>query len=101
MPFSAPPRPEWDTRHPLDPQDLHRTVVEVDAAARLVTTRDADGQTSVFEAPRHWPPRSWPLPAGDVVTVTFYEGAEIGEKRLAKRRWHELDRHGAAHGTVR
>lgn len=54
------------------------TVVQVDAAARLVTTRDADGQTSVFEAPPSLASSQLAgFRAGDVVTVTFYEGAEI------------------------
>jgi hypothetical protein len=57
------------------------TIVRVDAAARLVTTRDAGGQTSVFEAPPSLASSQLAsfLP-GDVVTVTFYEGVEVRPK---------------------
>ena len=53
------------------------TIVRVDPAARLVTTRDAGGQTSVFEAPPALALSQLTsfLP-GDMVTVTFYEGVE-------------------------
>ena len=54
------------------------TIVRVDPAARLVTTRDAGGQTSVFEAPPALALSQLAsfLP-GDMVTVTFYEGVEV------------------------
>ena len=57
------------------------TIVRVDPAARLVTTRDAGGQTSVFEAPPSLASSQLAsfLP-GDVVTVTFYEGVEVRPK---------------------
>ena len=54
------------------------TIVRVDSVARLVTTRDAGGQTSVFEAPPSLTSSQLAgfLP-GDPVTVTFYEGVEV------------------------
>ena len=57
------------------------TIVRVDPAARLVTTRDAGGQTSVFDAPPSLASSQLAsfLP-GDVVTVTFYEGVEVRPK---------------------
>ena len=57
------------------------TIVRVDPAARLVTTRDAGGQTLVFEAPPSLASSQLAsfLP-GDVVTVTFYEGVEVRPK---------------------
>src|SRR5262249_30614487 len=54
------------------------TIVQVDATARLVTTRDAAGETSTFEAPAAM--ASSQLAAfmpGEQVTVTFYEGVEV------------------------
>lgn len=57
------------------------TIVEVDPTARLVTTRDTAGQTSVFEAPPSLASSQLAgFRAGDVVTVTFYEGVEIRKK---------------------
>ncbi len=57
------------------------TIVTVDPAARLVTTRDAAGLTSVFEAPPSLASSQLAgFRAGDVVTVTFYEGVEIRRK---------------------
>jgi hypothetical protein len=54
------------------------TIVRVDPTARLVTTRDAGGQTSVFEAPAAMASSQLAgFVAGDVVTVTFYEGVEV------------------------
>ena len=70
---AAQPGPAWSAL-----KTYTGTIVRVDPAVRLVTTRDAAGQTSVFEAP--------PLLAsselggfqpGDLVTVTFYEGVEV------------------------
>jgi hypothetical protein len=53
------------------------TIVQIDPAAHLVTTRDARGST-MFEAP---PSMSSAQLAGfrpgDVITVTFYEGVEV------------------------
>ena len=57
------------------------TIVRVDADARLVTTRDARGQTAVFEAPPSLASSQLAsFPPGDVVTVTFYEGVEVRPK---------------------
>ena len=57
------------------------TIVQVDPAARLVTTRDARGQTAVFEAPPSLASSQLAsFPPGDVVTVTFYEGVEVRPK---------------------
>ena len=57
------------------------TIVRIDPAARLVTTRDARGQTSVFEAPPSLTSSQLAsFPIGDVVTVTFYEGVEVRPK---------------------
>ena len=57
------------------------TIVRVDPAARLVTTRDARGQTAVFEAPPSLASSQLAsFPPGDVVTVTFYEGVEVRPK---------------------
>ena len=54
------------------------TIVRVDPAGRLVTTRDAGGQTSVFEAPAAMVSSQLAgFAPGDVVTVTFYEGVEV------------------------
>ncbi len=54
------------------------TIVRVDPTARLVTTRDAGGQTSVFEAPAAMESSQLAgFVAGDVVIVTFYEGVEV------------------------
>jgi hypothetical protein len=54
------------------------TIVRVDPAARLVTTRDAGGQTSVFEAPPSLASSQLSgFQPGDMVTVTFYEGVEV------------------------
>ena len=64
------------------------TIVQVDPTARRVTTRDAGGQTSVFEAPA-WLASS-ELAAfrpGDMVMVTFYEGVEVRRKPTGERRW--------------
>ena len=53
------------------------TIVQIDPAAHLVTTRDARGSTT-FEAP---PSMSSSQLAGfrpgDVITVTFYEGVDV------------------------
>jgi len=57
------------------------TIVQVDPNTRRVTTRDAGGQTSVFEAPAGL--ASSELAAfrpGDMVMVTFYEGVEVRRK---------------------
>ncbi len=57
------------------------TIVQVDPNTRRVTTRDAGGQTSVFEAPAGL--ASSELAAfrpGDLVMVTFYEGVEVRRK---------------------
>jgi hypothetical protein len=57
------------------------TIVQVDATARLVTTRDAGGQTSVFEAPPSLASSQLAgFQPGDMVTVTFYEGVEVRPK---------------------
>ena len=57
------------------------TIVRVDPDARLVTTRDAGGQTSVFEAPPSLASSQLAsFRPGDMVTVTFYEGVEVRRK---------------------
>lgn len=54
------------------------TIVRVDPTARLVTTRDAGGQTSVFEAPAAMVSSQLAgFAPGDLVMVTFYEGVEV------------------------
>lgn len=54
------------------------TIVQVDAAARVVTTRSANGRTSVFEAPPSMPSSQLSgFQPGEVVTVTFYDGMEV------------------------
>jgi hypothetical protein len=57
------------------------TIVQVDPTARRVTTRDAGGQTSVFEAPAGLASSELAgFRPGDMVTVTFYEGVEVRRK---------------------
>ena len=54
------------------------TIVQVDPAARRVTTRDGSGQSSVFEAPPSLASSELAgFRPGDMVTVTFYEGVEV------------------------
>jgi len=67
------PGPNWSAL-----KSYTGTIVRVDPVARLVTTRDAGGQTSVFEAPPSLASSQLAgfLP-GDLVTVTFYEGVEV------------------------
>jgi hypothetical protein len=57
------------------------TVVQVDTVNRLVWTRGADGQTSTFEVPPSMPPAQLAgFRAGDLVTVTFYDGVGVRRK---------------------
>ena len=49
------PGPGWSA-----PKSYTGTIVRVDPAARLVTTRDAGGQTSVSKRHPRWRRRSWP-----------------------------------------
>ena len=59
------------------------TIVQVDPTARRVTTRDAGGQTSVFEAPAGLASSELAgFRPGDMVTVTFYEGV-VGRRKPA------------------
>lgn len=54
------------------------TIVQVNAAARLVTTRDAGGVTSTFEAPAGMTTAQLAgFAPGDLVTVTFFEGVDV------------------------
>src|SRR4051812_6298911 len=54
------------------------TIVRIDAAARTVTTRDAAGEVTTFEAPPSMPSSQLATFApGDNVTVTFYDGFEV------------------------
>ena len=51
------------------------TIIQIDPTARRVTTRDAGGRTSVFEAPAALASTELAgFRPGDMVTVTFYEG---------------------------
>ena len=53
------------------------TIVQIDPAARLVTTRDARGNT-IFEAPPSMASSQLAgFQPGDVITVTFYEGIDV------------------------
>jgi hypothetical protein len=53
------------------------TIVQVDPGARLVTTRDARGNT-IFEAPPSMTSSQLAgFQPGDVITVTFYEGVDV------------------------
>ena len=53
------------------------TIVQIDPAARLVTTRDARGNT-IFEAPPSMASSQLAgFQPGDVITVTFYEGVDV------------------------
>ena len=53
------------------------TIVQIDPAARLVTTRDTRGNT-VFEAPPSMASSQLAgFQLGDVITVTFYEGIDV------------------------
>ena len=72
-PTATQPAPGWSAL-----KTYTGTIVRVDAAARLVTTRNAEGQTTVFEAPPALPSSQLAsfLP-GETVTVTFYEGVEV------------------------
>jgi hypothetical protein len=57
------------------------TVVEVDAAARLVTTRGGDGKVSRFEAPPTEAAADLAqLRPGDRVRVTYLEGVDVRRK---------------------
>jgi len=57
------------------------TVIQIDYAARVVTTRGPDGQVTSFEAPPTMPPAQLSaIRAGDVVSVTFFEGVSIRRK---------------------
>jgi hypothetical protein len=59
------------------------TIVRVDAGSRLVTTRDAGGQTSVFEAPPALASSQLAdFQPGELVTVTFYEGVEVRQRSV-------------------
>ena len=54
------------------------TIVQVDSAARLVTTRNAGGETSTFEAPAAMASSQLAgFMPGELVTVTFYEGVDV------------------------
>jgi hypothetical protein len=53
------------------------TIVQIDPAARLVTTRDARGN-AIFEAPPSMASSELAVfQPGDVITVTFYEGVDV------------------------
>jgi hypothetical protein len=71
--MAAQPAPAWSA--------LRRytgTIVQVEATARLVTTRDAAGQTSTFEAPAAMASSQLAgFMPGELVTVNFYEGVEV------------------------
>ena len=57
------------------------TIVQVDTVNRLIWTRGADGQTSTFEVPPSMPPAQLVgFRAGDLVTVSFYDGVGIRRK---------------------
>jgi hypothetical protein len=74
---AAQPRPGWSAL-----ESYTGTIVQVDPAARLVTTRDASGNT-IFEAPPSMASSQLAsFQPGDVITVTFYQGVEVRRKAV-------------------
>jgi len=70
---AAQPAPGWSAL-----RNYTGTIVRVEAAARLVTTRDAGGETTTFEAPATMASSQLAgFAPGEQVTVTFYEGVEV------------------------
>jgi hypothetical protein len=70
---AAQPAPAWSAL-----RSYTGTIVQVEATARLVTTRDAGGETSTFEAPAAMSSSQLAgFMPGERVTVTFYEGVEV------------------------
>ena len=70
---AAQPAPTWSAL-----RQYTGPIVQVEAAARLVTTRDAGGATSTFEAPASMASSELAgFRPGELVTVTFYEGVEV------------------------
>src|SRR5262245_49340432 len=54
------------------------TIVQIEPSARLVTTRDAGGETTTFEAPAAMASAQLAgFMPGERVTVTFYEGVDV------------------------
>ena len=73
----AQPAPGWSAL-----ESYTGTIVQVDPAARLVTTRDARGNT-IFEAPPSMASSQLAgFQPGDVITVTFYEGVDVRRKAV-------------------
>lgn len=73
---TAQPAPAWAM-----PKTYTGTIVRVDASARRVTTRNAAGETSVFEAPTMMATAQLTTFApGDQVTVTFNDGVQVLRK---------------------
>ena len=70
---AAQPGPAWSVL-----KTYTGTIVQVDAASRVITTRNAAGQSTVFEAPPSLPSSQLAtFMPGETVTVTFYEGVEV------------------------
>src|SRR5262245_24478721 len=71
---AAQPAPAWSAL-----KSYTGTIVQVDATTRLVTTRGAGGETSTFEAPAAMASSQVAgFMPGELVTVTFYEGVDVG-----------------------
>jgi hypothetical protein len=78
-PTATQPGPAWSAL-----KTYTGTIVQVDAAARLVTARNAAGQSTVFEAPPALPSSELAgYKPGETITVTFYEGVEVRRRGVA------------------